>query len=92
MKNYQLLLPSLFKEWANEDALNMEQLMQAGSDRRYFRIFGATKSAIGTYNADLKENTAFIRFSQHFFKKGLPARIGCLKNKKNKKARLCLQT
>ena len=72
MKNYQLLLPSLFKEWSGEEALNMDQLVQAGSDRRYFRIFGAKQRAIGTYNADFKENTAFIRFSRHFFNKGLP--------------------
>ncbi len=71
MKNFQLLLPKLFRDWALEDAQNMEQLLQAGSDRRYFRIFGETKKAIGTYNADFKENKAFIRFTQHFWKKGL---------------------
>jgi aminoglycoside/choline kinase family phosphotransferase len=46
-------------------------LAQAGSDRRYFRIFGDTKRAIGTYNADFKENRAFIRFTRHFWNKGL---------------------
>jgi aminoglycoside/choline kinase family phosphotransferase len=71
MKNYQLLLPKLFEDWAGEPAVKMDQLAQAGSDRRYFRIFGETKQAIGTYNADFKENKAFIRFTQHFWKKGL---------------------
>jgi aminoglycoside/choline kinase family phosphotransferase len=71
MKNYQLLLPKIFEEWAGEPALNMEQLAQAGSDRRYFRVHGATKKAIATYNAEFKENKAFIRFTQHFWKKGL---------------------
>ena len=71
MKNYQLLLPKLFEEWSGEPALKMDQLMQAGSDRRYFRLIGETKSAIGAYNADFKENKAFIRFTQHFWKKGL---------------------
>ena len=71
MKNYQLLLPKLFEDWAGEKAVKMDTLAQAGSDRRYFRLFGETKSAIGTYNADFKENKAFIRFTQHFWKKGL---------------------
>ena len=71
MKNYQLLLPKLFEDWAGESAVKMDQLAQAGSDRRYFRIFGETKQAIGTYNADFKENKAFMRFTQHFWKKGL---------------------
>lgn len=71
MKNYQLLLPKLFEDWAGEPAIKMDQLAQAGSDRRYFRIFGETKKAIGTYNADFKENKAFIRFTQHFWKKSL---------------------
>ncbi len=71
MKNYQLLLPKLFEEWSGESAIKMDQLVQAGSDRRYFRLIGETKSAIGAYNADFKENKAFIRFTQHFWKKGL---------------------
>jgi aminoglycoside/choline kinase family phosphotransferase len=71
MKNYQLLLPKLFEDWAGEPAIKMDQLALAGSDRRYSRIIGETKQAIGTYNADFKENKAFIRFSQHFWKKGL---------------------
>ncbi len=72
MKNYQLLLPKLFEDWAGERSEQMDQLAQAGSDRRYFRLRGATKQAIGTYNADFKENKAFMRFTQHFWNKGLP--------------------
>ena len=71
MKNYQLLLPKIFEEWSGESATKMDQLVQAGSDRRYFRLKGETKSAIGAYNADFKENKAFIRFTKHFWKKGL---------------------
>ena len=72
MKNYQLSLTKLYEDWSGEAAQNMDQIAQAGSDRRYFRIHSATKSAIGTYNAEFKENKAFIRFTQHFWKKGLP--------------------
>jgi aminoglycoside/choline kinase family phosphotransferase len=71
MKNYQLILTKLFEEWSGEEPQKMDSLAQAGSDRRYFRIHGASKTAIGTYNADFKENRAFIRFTQHFWKKGL---------------------
>ncbi len=72
MKDYQLILTKLFQDWSGEDAAKMDTIAQAGSDRRYFRIHGATKSAIGTYNAEFKENKAFIRFTQHFWNKGLP--------------------
>lgn len=72
MKNYQLLMTKLFEDWSGEAAAQMDQIAQAGSDRRYFRIRGASKSAIGTYNAEFKENKAFIRFTQHFWNKGLP--------------------
>ena len=72
MKDYQHLLTKLFQDWSGEDAAKMDTIAQAGSDRRYFRIHGATKSAIGTYNAEFKENKAFIRFTQHFWNKGLP--------------------
>ncbi len=72
MKDYQLILTKLFQDWSGEDAAKMDTIAQAGSDRRYFRIHGATKSAIGTYNAEFKENKAFIRFTRHFWNKGLP--------------------
>jgi aminoglycoside/choline kinase family phosphotransferase len=72
MKDYQHIMTKLFQDWSGEDATKMDTIAQAGSDRRYFRIHGATKSAVGAYNADFKENKAFIRFTQHFWKKGLP--------------------
>jgi aminoglycoside/choline kinase family phosphotransferase len=72
MKGYQIQLAKLFEDWAGESAVNMNELAQAGSDRRYFRFFSESgKVAIGTYNADFKENRAFIRFTQHFREKGL---------------------
>ena len=71
MKNYQLLMTKLFQDWSGESGKQMEQIAQAGSDRRYFRIKGESKSAVGTYNADFKENKAFIYFTEHFGKKDL---------------------
>lgn len=71
-KKYINELTSLFETWAGEKAENFEHLRQSGSYREYYRIYGATKTAIGAYNADLKENKAFLTFSKHFFKKGVP--------------------
>ncbi len=50
----------------------IELLPQSGSDRRYFRIYTQGKSYIGTFNLNIRENDAFIYFSRHFAKKGLP--------------------
>ncbi len=61
----------LFEDWANEHHLKIYQLPRQGSDRQYFRVSGDKKTAIGVYNPDRKENTAFISFSEHFLSKGL---------------------
>lgn len=71
MKGYELQIKRMFEDWAGETAQSMIQLAQAGSDRRYFRLSGNTKTAIATQNADLKENIAFLKFTQHFNSLGL---------------------
>ena len=65
-------LISLFEQWSKEKIINYTPLPISGSDRRYFRISGKTKSAIGVSNSDIKENTAFLSFTKHFLAKGLP--------------------
>jgi aminoglycoside/choline kinase family phosphotransferase len=67
----KLLLIKLFEEWAGEKARSYIALPLSGSYRRYFRIKGRNKSAIGTINSDKKENIAFLEMSRHFFNKGL---------------------
>ncbi|MBO4282743.1 MAG: phosphotransferase [Bacteroidales bacterium] len=47
----------------------------SGSARRYFRMQSGDFSAIGVYNADSKENRAFLAFSRHFAAKGLPVPV-----------------
>jgi aminoglycoside/choline kinase family phosphotransferase len=64
-------LTNLFKAWAKEGALQIIPLAQSGSYRKYFRITGNEKTAMGVFNPDKKENTAFISFTKHFNKKGL---------------------
>lgn len=68
----EALLKTLFENWSNEKVYNIYALPPSGSYREYYRISGKTRSAIGAYNPDKKENTAFLTFSKHFYDKGLP--------------------
>ncbi|MBW6535411.1 MAG: phosphotransferase [Mariniphaga sp.] len=47
-------------------------LPPSGSYREYCRLENSKRSVIGAFNADVKENTAFLSFTSHFRKKGLP--------------------
>ncbi|RIH64972.1 phosphotransferase enzyme family protein [Mariniphaga sediminis] len=47
-------------------------LPPSGSYRQYCRLENGNRSVIGAYNADVKENTAFLSFTNHFRQKGLP--------------------
>lgn len=61
-------LCELFESWANEKAIKITPLPLSGSDRQYIRFQSQTKSAIGVFNTDNKENLAFIEFTKHFLK------------------------
>jgi aminoglycoside/choline kinase family phosphotransferase len=71
MKEIQHYLKILFEDWSHEEALSIRPLAQSGSYRKYFRISGKEKTAIGVFSPDKKENKAFISFTKHFLKKGL---------------------
>ncbi len=62
----------IFEGWAAEKTEQIVTIPQSGSYREYYRINGKTKSAIGVYNEDLKENKAFLYFTKHFYSMGLP--------------------
>ncbi|RLD43029.1 MAG: phosphotransferase enzyme family protein [Bacteroidetes bacterium] len=64
-------LKKLFTTWSKEEVVKVTPLAESGSDRKYFRIFSENHSTLGVYNADAKENLAFIEFTKHFQKKGL---------------------
>lgn len=64
-------LKYLFETWAGENAQVISALPQSGSYRQYYRISGNSKSAIGVFNPDHKENNAFITFTKHFNSVGL---------------------
>ncbi|MBK9358604.1 MAG: phosphotransferase [Bacteroidales bacterium] len=72
MKDQKIILGELFSQWSGEEVRLITELPASGSDRRYFRISGAETDAIGAWNPDEKENNAFVGFTRHFGKTGLP--------------------
>ncbi|MDR0414137.1 MAG: phosphotransferase [Prevotellaceae bacterium] len=65
-------LVDIFELWSGERLLSSQELTQAGSNRRYFRLTSATKSVVGCYGCNVQENRAFISLAQHFAAKQLP--------------------
>ena len=61
----------MFEEWSGEPSRSFVALPPSGSYREYFRIAGNSRSAIGVFNTDTKENMAFLTFSQNFKDAGL---------------------
>jgi aminoglycoside/choline kinase family phosphotransferase len=61
-----------YKKLFGKSDIKISALPKSGSDRKYFRIFDGDKTVIGAYNANLEENEAFIGFTNHFIKQGLP--------------------
>jgi aminoglycoside/choline kinase family phosphotransferase len=66
MQPHTEALKHLFKQWSGQEVLTCVPLAPSGSDRIYYRLSGVNASAIGTYNADKKENQAFFTLSKHF--------------------------
>jgi aminoglycoside/choline kinase family phosphotransferase len=64
--DHQIQLKQLFEKWAIEDVISIKPLPKSGSARKYYRITSKTKSVIGTYSPEEKENVAFVTFSRYF--------------------------
>ncbi len=62
----------LYENHFGEEMTAFELLPGSGSYREYCRMKSKNHQAIGAYNADVKENRAFISFSHHFFTQGMP--------------------
>lgn len=62
---------ALFEHQFNEKADIFEMLPQSGSYREYCRLGNKNRTVIGALNNDVKENTAFLSFSNHFYHKGI---------------------
>ncbi len=65
-------LRDLFAGRFGEPAERVLPLKGDASDRRIFRLAGASRTAIGVINPDSRENRAFLGFSRHFRACGLP--------------------
>ncbi len=61
----------LYESHFQEEMTVFEVLPQSGSYREYCRIKSANHQAIGSWNQDVKENIAFLEFSDHFFNQGV---------------------
>ena len=64
-------LRDLFRAKFGADA-SLVPVRAEGSNRRIYRLSAGKTTAIGVLNDDLKENRAFIDFSKHFHKNGIP--------------------
>jgi aminoglycoside/choline kinase family phosphotransferase len=62
----------LFEHHFQEKVETFSMLPPSGSYREYCRLENSHRSVIGAFNADVKENTAFLSFTNHFRKKSLP--------------------
>ncbi len=65
-------LKALFESLFGEAVERVVSLKGDASDRKILRLSAASRTAIGVVNPDLRENRAFLEFSRHFRKCGLP--------------------
>ncbi len=63
---------NLFQQHSQSLPDQIIKLPPSGSYRQYYRIISNGQSTIGAYNEDRAENIAFLSFTKHFYKKGLP--------------------
>ncbi|MFI5461292.1 MAG: phosphotransferase [Isosphaerales bacterium] len=65
-------LKVLFESRFREPVERVAPLKGDASDRELFRLSGASRTAVGVVNPDVRENRAFLDFSRHFRTCGLP--------------------
>lgn len=64
-------IESLFEEFAGEKVAGITELPSSGSNRRYFRVKGDTRTLIAVKGTCKEENIAFYTLAEHFRAKGL---------------------
>lgn len=66
-------LIACYKQWAQAEPSRIERLPGAGSNRQYYRMYGADNSSvIGVIGTSLDENRSFIYLAEHFNLRKLP--------------------
>ncbi len=61
----------LFEQWAGEPCLHNTPIPANGSNRRYYRLEGATHHCIAAVNGDVRENEAFIYYAGQMRQRGI---------------------
>ncbi len=64
-------LEHLFEEYTGQVATSVIAMPRSGSSRQYFRLQNGQHSVVGVFNADIKENIAFISFTESLQKAGI---------------------
>ena len=75
MKNKQEIKDSIIKlaeNYLSKKIIDIKLLPASGSSRVYYRISTDDYSYIATYNSNIEENIAFLKFSKHFECANLP--------------------
>jgi aminoglycoside/choline kinase family phosphotransferase len=65
-------IKSFFASFNSNEIKSIEKIPQSGGERIYFRIITSTQSYIVTYNENIRENEAFLYFTEHFEKINAP--------------------
>ena len=72
MTKTEVNISRLYQKWSGELPGLITPMPGSGSYRSYYRIHGKKGSVIAAHNEDLRENKAFVTFSNHFRSQGLP--------------------
>ena len=64
-------LKKLFEDWTQESVVECKMLNAAGSNRKYFRLYGKKNVVIGVEGTFAEENNTFIKMAEHFAVKNL---------------------
>lgn len=71
-KDMEKEISSIFEKCFTKPASKLEALPASGSARKYFRVWQGEHSYIVACHRNIQENRLFIRFTEHFRRKGLP--------------------
>ena len=62
----------LFEAAIRSPLEGIDRIPQSGSDRSYFRLYSREGSYIATYGRNIRENSTFLYFTNHFLSCGCP--------------------
>ncbi len=66
------MLTQLFKKHFGVEPAKIERMPISGSNREYYKLSAGSHVAVGTIGKEIKENEAFISFTNSFHEAGLP--------------------